>query len=122
MNLTKRVSEPFSLMAKIRKTSSYIWGDELDDKIKEMDLKICTNSEFKVVQVRNFTESYIETNVKPAKADSLPQTLHKAFVAIQSYHSDPLQQSFNRKQNLILDRCHKFWNIQVNHLPAVIPH
>ena len=33
----------------------------MEDKIKETDLKICTNSEFKGMQVRNCIESYIET-------------------------------------------------------------
>ena len=56
--------------------------------------------------MRNCIESYIETKVKPAKADSLPETPHKASVAAQSY-SDSLHQSVNRKQNLILDRNHK---------------
>ena len=57
--------------------------------------------------MRNCIESYIETKVKPAKADSLPQTPRRTSVAAQSYHSDPLHQSVNRKQNLILDRNHK---------------
>ena len=72
-----------------------------------MVLKVCTNSEFKVIKVRNCIESYTETNVKPAKADSSPETLHKASVAVQSYHSDSLHQSLNRKQNFVLDRNHK---------------
>ena len=96
-----------SVISKIGKATNYILRDELDDKIKETDLKICTNSKFEVMQVCNCIESYIETKVKPAKADGLPQAPHKTSVAAQSYHSDPLHQSANRKQNLILDRNHK---------------
>ena len=96
-----------SVISKICKITNDILRDELDDKIKEMDLKVCTNSELKVIQVRNCIESYIETKVKPAKTDSLPETPHKASVAAQSYHCDPLHQSVNRKQDLILDRNHK---------------
>ena len=95
------------IVSKIRKTTNDILRDELDDKIKVTDLKICTNSEFKIIQVRNCIKSYIETKVKPAKADSLPQTPRKASVAAQSCRSDPLHQSINRKQNLILGRNHK---------------
>ena len=71
-----------------------------------MDLNFCTDSEFKVMQVRNFNELYIETKVKPSKADSLPETLYKASVTAQSY-SDALYQSVNSKPNLILNRHHK---------------
>ena len=86
-----------SVISKIGKTTNDILRDESDDKIKERDLKICTNSEFEVIEVRNCIESYIETKVKPAKADSLPQAPHKSSIAAQSYHSDPLHQSVNRK-------------------------
>ena len=96
-----------SVISKIRKTTNDILRDKLDDKIKEMDLKVFTNSEFKVIQVRNCIESYIETKFKPAKADNLPETPHKASVAEKSCHSDSLQQSVNGKQNLILDRNRK---------------
>ena len=78
-----------SVISKIRKTTKDILRDELDDKIKETDLKIFTNSDFKVIQVRNCIESYTETEIKPAKADILPQTPYKASAAAQSYHSDP---------------------------------
>ena len=57
--------------------------------------------------MHNCIESYIETKIIPAKADSLPETPHKASAAVQSYHSDPLHQSLNRKQSLILNRNHK---------------
>ena len=79
-----------SVITKIRKTSKDILREELERKIKEMDLKVCANSEFKVMQVRNCIESYIETKVKPSKADSLPETPDKSSIAAQSYHSDPL--------------------------------
>ena len=49
----------------------------------------------------------IETKIEPAKADSLPQAPHKASAAAQLYHSDPLHQSVNRKQNLIIVSDHK---------------
>ena len=96
-----------SSASKIRNKTTDILGDELDNKIKETDLKICRNSQLKVIQVHNCIESYIKTKVKPAKADSLPETPHKASVTAQSNHSDLLHQSVNRKQNLILDRNHK---------------
>ena len=78
-----------SVISKIRKTTKDILSDELDDKINETDLKIFTNSDFKVIQVCNCIESYTEIKIKPAKADILPQTPHKASAAAQSYHSDP---------------------------------
>ena len=56
--------------------------------------------------MRNCMESYIETKIKPIKAHSLTETPHEASIAVQSYHSDPLQQSVNRKQNLILNCNH----------------
>ena len=59
------------------------------------------------MQVRNCIELYLETKVKPAKADSLPKTSQKASVAIKSYQNDPLHQSVNRNQNLILDCNYK---------------
>ena len=79
-----------SVITKIRKTSKDILREELEGKIKEMDLKVCANSEFKVMQVRNCIESYIETKVKPSEADSLPETPDKSSIAAQSYQSDPL--------------------------------
>ena len=71
-----------------------------------MDLNVCTDSEFKVIQVHNFIESYIETKVKPAKTDSLAETPYKAPITAQSY-SDPLHQSVNSKPDLILNCHHK---------------
>ena len=78
-----------SVISKIRKTTNDILRDKLDDKIKETDLKIFLNSDFKVIQVHNCIESYTETKIKPARADILPQTPHKVSAAAQSYHSDP---------------------------------
>ena len=63
-----------SVISKICKTTNNISSDELEDEIKETDLKIYANSEFKVIQECNCIELYIETKLKPAKADSLPQT------------------------------------------------
>ena len=57
--------------------------------------------------MRNAIDSYIDNKVKPAKADSLPKTRHKASVAARLHHSNPLHQSVYRKQNLILDRNHE---------------
>ena len=54
------------------------------------------------MQVRICIESYIETNFTAVKADIWTETPHKASVAAQSYHSNLLRQSVNRKQNLIL--------------------
>ena len=119
-NVNKDNESVESVINKIRKTNKDILRDELDDKIKETNLKICTNSEFKVIQVRNCIESYIETEVKLANADSLPQAPYKVSVAAQSYHSDPLHQSIKRKQNLILDRNRKVRKLQVNHLLAAV--
>ena len=59
-----------SVISKMHKTTNNTLRNALDNKIKETNLKICTNSEFKVTQVRNCLESYIETKVKPAKAHS----------------------------------------------------
>ena len=71
-----------SVISKIRKTTNNILREELEDKIKETDLKIWTNSEFKVIQVRNCTE---KTKIKPARPDNLPQTPHKASVKDQNH-------------------------------------
>ena len=71
-----------SAISKIRKTTNNILREELEDKIKETDLKIWTNSEFKVIQVRNCTE---KTKIKPARPDNLPQTPHKASVKDQNH-------------------------------------
>ena len=93
INVVNNANESLeSVISKIRKATNDVLRNELDNKVKETDLKICTNSEFKVMQVHNCIESYTETKFKPAKADSLPQTPHKASVAAQSY-SDPLHQS-----------------------------
>ena len=108
VNGVNKDNEPLeSIISKIPTTTNDILRDELDDKIKEIDLNVCTNSEFKVIQVRNCIELHIETKVKSAKADSLPETPYKASVTAQPYHSDPLHQSVNRKQNLIQNRNHK---------------
>ena len=45
-----------SVISKTRTTTNNILREELDDKIKETDLKIWTNSEFKVIQVHNCIE------------------------------------------------------------------
>ena len=66
-----------SVISKILKTTNNILRDELEDKIKETDLKIITNSEFKVTQVHNCIE---KTKIEPARTDNLPQTPHKASV------------------------------------------
>lgn len=73
-----------SVISKIRKTTNNILREELEDKIKETDLKICTNPEFKVKQGHNCIESYPETNVKLGKTDSLPKTPHKASIEVWS--------------------------------------
>ena len=71
-----------SVISKIRTTTNNILREELEDKIKETDLKILTNSEFKVIQLRNCIE---KTKIKPARPDNLPQTTHKASVKHQNH-------------------------------------
>ena len=108
-----------SVISKIRKTTNNILREELEDKIKETDLKIWTNSEFKVIQVRNCTE---KTKIKPARPDNLPQTPHKASAKDQNHTIVTLyiSQSIESKisSQIVITKVR---NRQVNHLLAVVP-
>ena len=57
IEISKANESSESVIKKIRKPTNDILRDELDDKIKETDLKICTNWEFKVIQVCSCIES-----------------------------------------------------------------
>ena len=58
------------IINKIRKLTSEILKHELNDKTKEQDLNVCNTLEFKLIQLRNSTESYINTKIKPRKSSS----------------------------------------------------
>ena len=58
------------IVNKIRKLTSEILKYELNDKIKEQDLNVCTNLEFKLIQLRNSKEPYINMKIKPGKSSS----------------------------------------------------
>ena len=58
------------IINKIRKLTSEILKRELKDKIKEQDLNVCTTLEFKLIQLRNSIESYINMKIKPRKSSS----------------------------------------------------
>ena len=45
---------------KTRKLTSEKWKHEFNDKIKKLDLNICTNLKVKLIQLRNFMESCID--------------------------------------------------------------
>ena len=58
------------IINKIRKLTSVILKHELNDKIKEQDLNVCTTLEFKLIQLRNSIELYINMKIKPRKSSS----------------------------------------------------
>ena len=58
------------IVNKIRKLISEILKYELNDKIKDQDLNVCTNLEFKLIQLQNSIESYINMKIKPGKSSS----------------------------------------------------
>ena len=58
------------IINKIRKLTSEILKHELNDKIKEQDLNVCTTLELKLIQLRNSVESYINMKIKPHKSSS----------------------------------------------------
>ena len=58
------------IINKIRKLTSEILKLELNDKIKEQDLNVCTTLEFKLVQLQNSLESYINMKIKRRKSSS----------------------------------------------------
>ena len=59
-----------AIINKIRKLTSEILKHELNDKIQEQDLNICTTVEFKLIQLRNSIESYTDMKIKPHKSSS----------------------------------------------------
>ena len=58
------------IINKIRKLTSEILKHELNHKIKEQDLSICTTLEFKLIQLRDSIESYIVKKIKPRKSST----------------------------------------------------
>ena len=58
------------IINKIRKLTSETLKHELSHKIKEQDLNVCTTLEFKLIQLRNSIESYINMKIKPCKSSS----------------------------------------------------
>ena len=96
-----------NIISKIRKITNEILRHELDDEIKQTDLNLCTNSEFKLIQLRNCIESYVETKIKSTKSDSLPKTPYSAILPVKSSYSEPLHHSFIQKQNIMSNRSHK---------------
>ena len=84
------------IINKIRKVTSEILKHELNDKIKEQDLNVGTTLEFKLIQLRNSTESYIDMKMKPRKSSS--SRSHKITPRAKSPPiSEPLHHSVTKK-------------------------
>ena len=60
-----------TIINKIRRLTTEIVKDELHDDIREQELNSCTNAEYKLIQVRNYIESYIQTKLTVPKNSSL---------------------------------------------------
>ena len=58
------------IINKMHKLTSEILNHDLNNKIKEQDLNVCITLEFKLIQLQNSIESYINMKIKPHKSSS----------------------------------------------------
>lgn len=96
-----------TIICEIRQLTTEIIRLELDDQIKEEELNICTNSEFKLIQARNFIDSYIKSTIKSERAasESLPKALEK--VQINTVKSHPHSEPINRSHNSFINPIYR---------------
>ena len=72
------------IINKIRKLTTETIKDELHDDIKEHELNSCTNAEFKLIQARNYIESYMQTKLTVPKTSSLSLLLPNVTTCVKS--------------------------------------